>query len=105
MYTFFFSSSLVSISKRHWILDTGAAHHICCSLSLFHTYRSFASTVKLPTGQTVLVARAGTVVFSTNLILTDVLFVPEFQFNLLSISSLVKRIYKTQCCSCFSDKI
>lgn len=84
--------SSAEISKTHWILDTGATHHICCSLSLFHTHRDFASKVKLPTGHTVLVARAGTVFLSANMILIDVLYVPEFQFNLLSISSLTKGI-------------
>ncbi|KHN12558.1 hypothetical protein glysoja_031294, partial [Glycine soja] len=44
--------------------------------------------INLPNGDSVTAYFSGTVKFSQNFIIHDVLFVPEFKFNLLSISKL-----------------
>ena len=83
------SSHSSSISSSSWILDTGATHHVCCSLKFFHSYTSVHNSfVTLPTGVHTTVTHVGTVYLSPFLILHNVLFVPSFHFNLLSVSAL-----------------
>ncbi|KZV37633.1 hypothetical protein F511_38248 [Dorcoceras hygrometricum] len=77
-----------SITQTDWVLDTGATHHICCSLSMFHSVRPVSSKIMLPNTLTIQVSVIGSVFLTSDLILHDVLYVPEFQFNLLSISAL-----------------
>ena len=60
--------------------------------SLFHTF------VYLPNGEQALVTNVGTLHISSTLILTDVLCVPSFTFNLISVSKLTKSLY---CCLIF----
>ncbi|KZV48565.1 hypothetical protein F511_32101 [Dorcoceras hygrometricum] len=81
-----------SITHTDWVLDTGATHHICCSLSMFHSSKPVNSKIMLPNTLTIQVTTTGSVFLTNDLILHDVLYVPEFQFNLLSISSLTKNL-------------
>ena len=60
--------------------------------SLVHTF------VYLPNGEQALVTHIGTVHISPSLILTDVLCVPSFTFNLISVSKLTKSLH---CCLIF----
>ena len=62
------------------------------SLNLFSSYSTCSkhSTLKLPDGTGHLITHIGTVTLSPTLCLKNVLFVPTFQFNLISISELVK---------------
>uniref|UniRef100_A0A2N9IF64 Integrase catalytic domain-containing protein n=1 Tax=Fagus sylvatica TaxID=28930 RepID=A0A2N9IF64_FAGSY len=74
-----------SIKQNSWILDTGATDHMVHSLSCFTTVTSIIqATVELPNGNLVPVTHIGTVKLSSSLILTDVLCVPSFHFNLIS---------------------
>jgi hypothetical protein len=68
-----------------WIIDTGATHHICCSLDIFHTHFHIKPLeVKLPDGSYVSTQTSGTIMFSDSFILHDVLYIPQFSVNLLS---------------------
>jgi uncharacterized membrane protein YagU involved in acid resistance len=61
------------------------------SISLFTSITTTISTkVKLPNGQFALVTHIGTVQISAHLTLTNILCVPSFSFNLLSVSKLVQ---------------
>ena len=82
------------LSKPHfWILDSGATDHVCCSLNHFSVFKSINSiNVKLPNGSSVLASYSGTMHFSDDLILTDVLYIPEFTFNLISITKLTNSL-------------
>ena len=82
------------LSKPHfWILDSGATDHVCCSLNHFSISKSINSiNVKLPNGSSVLASYSGTMHFSDDLILTDVLYIPEFTFNLISITKLTNSL-------------
>jgi hypothetical protein len=74
-----------------WIIDTGATDHMINCPSLFTTITAVVSSfVKLPNGSVVPVTHIGTVVISESLILTEVLCVPSFTFNLISASKLTK---------------
>ena len=84
------SSSPLCVSSS-WILDTGATHHVCCSLHYFTSYEYVSnSNITLPTSTLVHVTHVGTIQLRTSLTLHNVLFVPHFRFNLLSVITLTK---------------
>jgi hypothetical protein len=96
--TFQVASRLVN---QPWIIDTGATDHMVCSLSFFTTITATTSKfVKLPNGQLASVTHIGTVRISASLILTYVLCVPSFSFDLISASKLTKFF---SCCLIFLD--
>jgi hypothetical protein len=72
------------------------------SIKYFTTITSVVSShVKLSNGQIALVTHIETVKISDSLILTDVICVPSFTFNLISASNLIKIIH---CCLIFIHK-
>ena len=74
-----------------WILDSGASDHIVCSIKFFTTVIPINDAfVYLPNGVAVPATHRGNVQFSDDMMLTDVLLVPSFTFNLVSISCLSK---------------
>lgn len=73
-----------------WIIDTGASKIMVCSLKHLTTVTNpIDGSVKLPDGSIAAVTHNGTIKLSTNLVLTNVLFVPCFKFNLISVSKLI----------------
>jgi hypothetical protein len=88
--TFHDSSSISEISQE-WVIDSGATDHICNSLSWFTVYRVISPiSVRLPNGNTVLAKYVGEVNVTDSIILRDVLYIPQFAFNLLSVPKLTK---------------
>ncbi|CAM8984340.1 unnamed protein product [Rhodiola kirilowii] len=73
-----------------WVIDSGATDHFTYNLDLLDdVYKvSTACSVLLPNGETSRVKYAGKVALTKSLILHDVLYVPAFKFNLISISKL-----------------
>ncbi|CAN1337732.1 hypothetical protein LINPERPRIM_LOCUS37729 [Linum perenne] len=66
------------------------------TLLLFSSYQPVSNiSVTLPTRLRVCVTHIGTVKLSSNLTLYDVLFIPSFTFNLLSISKLTTTMLVT----------
>ena len=85
-----------------WILDTGATDHMVCSTSFLTTITSEKQTqVHLPNRTYASVTHIGTVKISDKLILTNVLCVPTFTFNLISASKLTQ---KSSVCLIFLEK-
>lgn len=77
------------VPSQTWIIDSGATHHICNNLSLFSHSNHVTNTIlTLPTGQSIHINKIGSVTLSHSLCLGNVLYVPNFKFNLLSISAL-----------------
>ncbi|KAL4291591.1 hypothetical protein GQ457_14G021780 [Hibiscus cannabinus] len=73
-----------------WIIDSGASRHVCYSKELFDSLVPIeGGTILLPDQSVVPVSYSGTVRLSSSLILKNVLFVPQFRFNLISVSSLI----------------
>lgn len=72
------------------IMDTGATDHVSCSLEIFVSYRRIKPVkVQLPNGSFLVAHFSGTVHFTDSFYLVDVLYLPEFQFNLISVTKLV----------------
>ena len=66
---------------------------MCYSLQNFVSFTLVTnSCVTLPTGVTTSVTHVGVVHLTPSLILNNVLYVPSFQFNLLSVSTLTKSL-------------
>lgn len=83
------NSSNDFLNSSSWILDSGATHHVCCSRDSFiHIFPISNSTVTLPTGQIVPITHTESVLVHNALLLHNVLFVPSFHFNLISVSLL-----------------
>uniref|UniRef100_A0A803LQG4 GAG-pre-integrase domain-containing protein n=1 Tax=Chenopodium quinoa TaxID=63459 RepID=A0A803LQG4_CHEQI len=84
---------LFSHSNLGWIIDSGATDHICHDLKLFDPYTildSDENTITIPDGTEVQITHIGTVKLSPTILLRDVLYVPDFQFNLISVHKLSK---------------
>ena len=83
-----------------WILDTGAKNHMCCNSTDLQdlTPLSEPITVKFPNGDTSLVTHNGSV-FLKHIVVTipEVLLVPSFKFNLLSIRKLASQTKSLIC--------
>lgn len=87
------------ISFRHaestiheWIVDSGASDHMTCSLHLLHNVKSAPAnlTIKLPTGATACITHIGDTVLNCGLVMLNVLYVPQFAHNLMSVTKLSK---------------
>jgi len=88
-----------NVQKNSWIIDTGATDHMCNSISCFTTFSVVKSRyVKLPNGHLALITHIGTVRLSQNLTIHNVLCVPSFSFNLISVSKLILNLH---CCIIF----
>ncbi|KAK6123801.1 hypothetical protein DH2020_042455 [Rehmannia glutinosa] len=87
-----FSVSLDSSisSSRFWIIDSGASRHICCHRHAFTSLRPFTASVILPNDMSIESCFSGDVQLSPLIVLKDVLYLLQFKFNLLSVSSLLR---------------
>lgn len=75
-------------NSSQWIIDSGATDHMCHSLSSFISLRRIhgsAHHITLPDGRRICVDRIGDVHLFDGIILRDVLYVPHFKFNLISV--------------------
>ena len=83
--------------KDVWIIDIGASDHMTSNTHSFSSIKPFHKPfpVNLLNDSSVDVLATGNVILSDYLKLLDVLFIPSFKVNLLSIS----RITKTLNCS------
>ena len=97
-----FSTHIVDrphFKSKVWILDTGATDYMAHLVSQLTTITSTVhSYVFLPNGDQALVTHIGIVQISPTLTLTNVLCVPTFNFNLISISKLTQQ---SSCCLIF----
>jgi len=72
----------------------GATDHVSSSLTHFSFFKAITPIlVKLYTGQHVYATHSGTISFSPSFQLTNVLYIPTFTFNLISISKLVSSLH------------
>ena len=75
---------------KGWIIDSGASHHMTGQLELIRNLREIMEClVGLPNGKQTFAMKEGTIVLNDALTLNKVLYVPNLQCNLISISQLV----------------
>ncbi|CAL1400034.1 unnamed protein product [Linum trigynum] len=85
------SSVVEPTRSTAWVLDTGATDHIICDKSFFMKHKPLNQVfVNLPNGQQVQATHIGIVTLPCGLFITQVLFVPSFAYNLVSVSKLTK---------------
>jgi len=76
-----------------WIIDSEATNHVASSVHWFKTYSQIDHVViHFPNGTTVTAYHSETVELSPCFVLHNVLYVPFFHFNLISISKLVSTL-------------
>ena len=96
-----FSSSAVTtqISSSDWILDSGATNHMIHSIHFFTSITSIVHiSIRLLNGDMAKVSHIGIVQVTPTLLLENVLCIPTFSFNLISISELTQ---SSSCCCIF----
>ena len=81
---------LVSSSSSEWVIDSKATNHMTSNSSIFSTFQSLPSTssVTLVDGSQSCVLRSDTIFPTPSLPLSSVLSLPNFSFNLSSMSKL-----------------
>lgn len=83
-----------SSSAPTWVIDSGATDHV--TVSMCSNFRSYAQRshgrVRIADGTFTCVAGEGTIDVLPNVSLSSVLHVRQFSFNLVSVSSLTKKI-------------
>ncbi|XP_020999433.1 uncharacterized protein LOC110281482 [Arachis duranensis] len=86
--TFYLLSISSHILNCHdWILDTRASAHVSFSLDFFQSVKTIKLVqVIMPNGSKVVTTICGTIFFSASFYFTDVLYIPTFKYNLISIS-------------------
>jgi hypothetical protein len=81
------------VSASEWMIDTGATNHMVTTTHYFTNMQlEHNVTINLPNGQFVTVTHIGSIQFIASLLLTNVLCVPSFDFNLISVSKLTSSL-------------
>ncbi|KAF7812032.1 Retrovirus-related Pol polyprotein from transposon TNT 1-94 [Senna tora] len=77
--------------SNKWVIDSGASSHVTGNVELLHDLKVIRgkNTVTLPDGSVKVVKSMGTTMINGCLRLDNVLYVPEFRYNLISVSKLV----------------
>ncbi|MCH96744.1 retrovirus-related pol polyprotein from transposon TNT 1-94, partial [Trifolium medium] len=72
-----------------WIIDSGASDHICSNLALLDNHHEIVPIqVRMPNGTIAFAKHAGSVKLGPSFTVDNVLLVPEFSLNLLSVPRL-----------------
>ena len=81
--------SLIShLTTTKWIIDSGSTDHICNDLSLFTNMKNISDDnhkITIPDDTQHQVTKKGNIELSNSILLKDVLYVPVFHFNHLSV--------------------
>lgn len=93
-------------SAEEWIIDSGASDHMTPHLKLLHkaTPTGHSPLINLPNGDTTVISHKGMATLPNGLKLEDILCVPNFKHNLLSVQKLVKdnacqvQFFPKHCC-------
>jgi len=85
---------MTSFANKTWI-DSDTSDHITPDLSLLHNLRKVQVIyyVTMPNAKQAQIEHVGSLCLVPGLILGNVLHIPEFHFNLLSISKLTKQFF------------
>ncbi|KAL4557147.1 hypothetical protein LXL04_035319 [Taraxacum kok-saghyz] len=77
-----------------WIIDSGATNHIFCDQNLFSTLSTFSQShfLSLTNGQSLCVSQSRRVPIHEDITLNDVLYVPQFKHNLISVTNVTSQL-------------
>lgn len=75
-----------------WILDSGTTVEIYCRTNWLISLKNSVSSVQLPYGSSSNVLKSGDLTFTNSKKITNILYVPEFKLNLMSIAKLTKEL-------------
>ncbi|XP_072066679.1 uncharacterized protein [Arachis hypogaea] len=82
-------SSFVTAKSHLWVIDTGATDHVTFNLNDFETYQQVNPIiVRIPNGNQTISNIIGTIRLSNQSYLSNVLFIAEFDFKLISVLKL-----------------
>lgn len=82
-----------NVSSNTWILDSGATAHIFFSKESFISLKPIdGASVTLPNETRIKVDYCGDVQLSQDILLQDVLYIPSFRFNLISVGVLSSKL-------------
>ncbi|XP_075084997.1 uncharacterized protein LOC142168238 [Nicotiana tabacum] len=84
---------LIKIENILWIIDSEASDHMTSDKSLLFNIQTLPIPylVSLPNGYKIKITNIGSLTLSPDLILHNVLYVPSFHYNLISVYKLVAR--------------
>ena len=89
--------------KNLQILDTRATDHVTCSISSFTSFYEIKPVkVKLPNNHDVIASHVGTVILTHKITLHNVLYIPTFTLNIISIQRLINSL---KCRLVFTDNV
>lgn len=84
----------VHVEKMEWIIDSGASDHMGCEINMSKNIVNVNVNrelkINMPNGKTSNITAYGSVDLKNGIHLGEVLIVPEFKHNLLSVSKLAK---------------
>lgn len=88
-------SFLSRLKQEQWIVDSGVSNHMASKLDLLSSQNllSKPGSVHLPNGDTTDITHTGCVSLLKGHQISNVLYVPNFRFNLLSVSKLTKELH------------
>lgn len=90
------TSNNVAVKSPEWIIDSGASDHMTPNLHLLTSPvpTTTSSKINLPNGDTAMISHRGKIHLPNDLLLDNVLCIPYFKHNLLS----VQKFSKENCC-------
>ncbi|KAL0405284.1 UNVERIFIED_CONTAM: Retrovirus-related Pol polyprotein from transposon RE1 [Sesamum latifolium] len=79
---------------KTWLVDSGATSHMCGDVRLFQSVAKLTVPIRIHLSHNCVTfaTQSGDIILSPHLMLTNVLFVPSFTYNLLSVSQLCKAL-------------
>ena len=88
--------NVIKLIDLPWIIDSGATNHMVSTLEVLHNVQTVRPDqnrkVHLPNGGVTFVTHMGNCSFTDTGELHDVLYVPEFKYNLLSVAKVTKEL-------------
>ena len=81
-------NKLVHPTTFNWVIDVGATDHMCCELSMFDNIKSLNDqhhTMVVLDGRKIKVESSGNVTLHNGICLKKVLYILEFNYNLISV--------------------
>ncbi|CAM8888782.1 unnamed protein product [Rhodiola kirilowii] len=85
-------SQSFAIDNEHWLIDSGATSHFTYNCDLLHDVHEIQEKcrVTLPNGEQIIIKHKGKCWLKSNILLNNVLLVPQLTVSLISVSQLVK---------------